>query len=68
MTSLLFVGDVVGEAGLAYLEHHLPAFISERRPDFVVANAEDLPRTLIDPIPNLCYSAFQGSMWPKSRV
>lgn len=58
----------MGEAGLTYLEHHLPAFISEGRPNFVVVNAEDLPRTLIDHAPNLCYSAFQGSMWPESRV
>lgn len=54
MTSLLFVGDVVGEAGLVYLEHHLPAIISERRPDFVVVNAENLAITAHPHSPGNC--------------
>jgi len=46
MTALLFIGDIVGP-GLNYLEQNLPALIAEHRPDFIVANAEnlDLPPT-----------------------
>lgn len=41
MSKLLFIGDIVGEPGLAYLEAHLPALIAEHQPDFVIANAEN---------------------------
>lgn len=49
MTTLLFIGDIVGEAGLAFLEARLPGLLEQRRPDFVVANAENLH---LEPHPN----------------
>ncbi|MCC6613431.1 MAG: YmdB family metallophosphoesterase [Anaerolineae bacterium] len=45
MTTLLFVGDIVGEAGLAYLEERLPRLRAEHQPDFVIANAENMEIT-----------------------
>ena len=42
MTRILFVGDIVGETGLAYLEACLPELIRVVGADFVVANAENL--------------------------
>ncbi|MCA9908946.1 MAG: YmdB family metallophosphoesterase [Anaerolineae bacterium] len=45
MTTLLFVGDIVGEAGLAYLEKRLPELRAEYQPDFVIANAENMEIT-----------------------
>jgi metallophosphoesterase (TIGR00282 family) len=39
---LLFIGDVVAEPGLAYLERVLPVLLAAQKPDFVVANAENL--------------------------
>lgn len=51
MTRILFIGDVVGEAGLAYLEAHLPELIRSVEADFVVANAENLDLT---PSPGGC--------------
>lgn len=40
--NLLFIGDVVGEPALHFLEHHLPRLIEMHRADFVIANAENL--------------------------
>jgi metallophosphoesterase (TIGR00282 family) len=45
MTRILFVGDVVGEAGLRLLEARIPAIIQQHQPDFLVANAENLEIT-----------------------
>lgn len=45
MTRLLFIGDIVGEVGLAYLEAHLPALVAQHQPHFVIANAENLDIT-----------------------
>ena len=45
MTKILFIGDIVGETGLAYLEAHLPELIRSVEADFVVANAENLDLT-----------------------
>lgn len=45
MTRILFIGDIVGETGLAYLEAHLPELIHSVEADFVVANAENLDLT-----------------------
>jgi len=45
MTTLLFVGDIVGEAGLAYLEQRLPLLRAEYEPDFVITNAENMEIT-----------------------
>jgi len=45
MTRILFVGDIVGETGLAYLEACLPELIRVVGADFVVANAENLDLT-----------------------
>ncbi len=39
---LLFIGDIVGNAGLEYLEQHLPALKTQHNPDFIVANGENL--------------------------
>ncbi len=40
--NLLFIGDIVGEPGLRFLEHHLPQLIETHAADFVIANAENL--------------------------
>lgn len=45
MTRILFIGDIVGATGLAYLEAHLPALVNELAADFVIANAENLDLT-----------------------
>jgi metallophosphoesterase (TIGR00282 family) len=42
---LLFIGDIVGGAGLDLLEAELPALRARLRPDFVVANAENASLT-----------------------
>ena len=42
---LLFIGDIVGELGLAYIEAHLPRYIVGRDDLFVVANGENLAIT-----------------------
>lgn len=47
---ILFIGDVVGESGLAFLEQHLPALIAEYQPTFVIANAENLSITGKNPV------------------
>jgi metallophosphoesterase (TIGR00282 family) len=39
---LLFIGDIVAEAGLELLESRLPALLREHEPTFVVANAENV--------------------------
>lgn len=46
MTTLLFIGDIVDQPGLTYLEACLPALIEAHRPDFVIANAENLNTSL----------------------
>ena len=43
---VLFFGDIVGEPGLRALERELPALLERLRPDFVVANGENLDLTL----------------------
>ncbi len=48
MSQLIFIGDIVDEAGLAYLERHLPRLIDQHQPQFVIANGENL-NTSIDP-------------------
>jgi len=45
MTTVLFVGDIVGEIGVAYLERRLPLLAAEYRPDFIIANAENTALT-----------------------
>ena len=40
--NLLFIGDIVGKAGLEYLEQHLPDLKNQYKPDFIVANGENL--------------------------
>ena len=39
---IMFIGDVVAEPGLAYLEARLPDLMKQLEPDFVVLNAENL--------------------------
>lgn len=38
---VLFVGDVVGEVGVAYVERHLPALVAAHDPDLVIVNGEN---------------------------
>jgi metallophosphoesterase (TIGR00282 family) len=45
MPKLLFIGDIVGDPGLEYLKMHLPELLELHRPDFVIANAENLSLT-----------------------
>ena len=47
---LLFIGDIVGGAGLALLEEELPALRARLRPDFIVANAENASLTGENPV------------------
>jgi metallophosphoesterase (TIGR00282 family) len=42
MPKLFFIGDIVGDPGLEYLETHLPEMLKLHQPDFVIANAENL--------------------------
>ncbi len=42
---LLFLGDIVGEPGLGYLETTLPELTHRLAPDFIIANAENLDLT-----------------------
>ncbi|BDG20173.1 metallophosphoesterase (plasmid) [Thermus thermophilus] len=42
---VLFFGDIVGEPGLRALERELPALQERLRPDFVLANGENLDLT-----------------------
>ncbi len=42
VSKLLFIGDIVGQPALNYLERRLPALIASSGADFVVANAENL--------------------------
>ncbi len=45
MTKILFVGDVVGEPGLAYLEANLPKMIEQHGVTFVIVNGENVVLT-----------------------
>lgn len=54
MTKLLFIGDIVGETALAYLETRLPELRATYHPDFVIANAENLDITRHNPSPGNC--------------
>jgi hypothetical protein len=45
MINVLFIGDIVGEAGVAYLESRLPRVIAEHQPTFIIANAENAALT-----------------------
>jgi metallophosphoesterase (TIGR00282 family) len=45
MPKLFFIGDIVGDPGLEYLETHLPKILETYQPDFVIANAENLSLT-----------------------
>lgn len=42
MTKIVFMGDVVGEPGVAFIEDNLPALLAQHTPDFVIANAENM--------------------------
>lgn len=41
MTALLFIGDIVGEVGVAAVEAQMPALRAQHQPDFIIANAEN---------------------------
>lgn len=43
--NILFIGDIVGEAGLAYLEQHLAAYVQNNAIDVVIVNAENMDIT-----------------------
>lgn len=45
MIRLLFIGDIVGKAALDHLESTLPQIRDHYKPDFVIANAENLDLT-----------------------
>lgn len=45
MPKLVFIGDIVGDPGLEYLETRLPKILETHQPDFVIANAENLSLT-----------------------
>ena len=38
---ILFVGDIVGEPGLAIVDTLLPALINKHKPDFIIVNGEN---------------------------
>ena len=42
MIRILFIGDIVGRAGRKAVQKELPRLLSERKPDVVVANCENL--------------------------
>ncbi|HKI57445.1 MAG TPA: TIGR00282 family metallophosphoesterase [Trueperaceae bacterium] len=46
---ILFVGDVVGEAGVAYLEGRLPGLRAELGADFVIVNGENVALPGLNP-------------------
>jgi len=67
MSSLLFIGDVVAEPGVAYLEQRLPFLIEQYRATFIVANAENLGVTPDTPgvcgmIPHLTARLFAAGV------
>lgn len=45
MTALLFVGDMVGEVAVTYLEARMPDLRAAYQPDFIVINGENLAIT-----------------------
>lgn len=54
MSKLLFIGDIVGEVGVAYLEQRLPQLIRDHQPDFIIANAENSAMTTHPRSPGNC--------------
>lgn len=38
---ILFIGDVVGDPGIAILETILPSLVQKHKPDFIIANGEN---------------------------
>lgn len=48
--TILFVGDIVGNSGLAFLEENLPEIIAKHQPTFAIANAENLSITGKNPV------------------
>lgn len=57
MQRILFVGDVVGEPGLAFLEAELPRLRARHRPDFVIVNGENMAITGVNPVAGCGLSA-----------
>lgn len=47
---ILFVGDVVGEAGIAYLEGRLPSLKADLAADFVIVNGENASLPGLNPV------------------
>ncbi len=54
MTSILFIGDLVSERAVEFLEMHLPALRQRYTPDFIIANAENLALGYAPGSPGLC--------------
>ncbi|MEM7736908.1 MAG: YmdB family metallophosphoesterase [Deinococcota bacterium] len=50
----LFIGDIVGEPGLAYLEQHLTDFVTREQVDVVIVNAENMDITRHSPSMGNC--------------
>lgn len=40
--NILFIGDIIGEPGLKYIEEHLKKLVKEHKINFVIANGENL--------------------------
>lgn len=63
---LLFIGDIVGRPGRRTVEKYLPEIIKEKKPDWVIANAENIAggkgftRSTLNEMMKLGVDAFTG--------
>lgn len=60
MTTLLFIGDLVGPVAIDYLEAHLPALVDQYQPDFLIVNAENMELTFHPRSPGNCGLSPEG--------
>ena len=71
---ILYVGDIMGEAGIKVIESVLPALIVERQVDFVIAQAENVSdgkgMAIADyeRLKNAGIHAFTGGNWTMHRT
>jgi metallophosphoesterase (TIGR00282 family) len=54
MTTILFIGDLVGAVSADYLEAQLPALRARWLPDFIIANAENMALGFAPHSPGMC--------------
>ncbi|MBN8571599.1 MAG: YmdB family metallophosphoesterase, partial [Ignavibacteria bacterium] len=40
--TVLFIGDIIGEPGFNHTQTFLPALTAKHKPDFVIANGENI--------------------------